>query len=95
MHRDQVLATAAAFVTDDRAETHGKLEDNFATVAAYWSAYLASVGVSVDLRRHDVAAMMVLFKVARAGPNPVHANNWIDMAGYAACGAEVAGAVEK
>lgn len=94
MRRDQVLATAAAYVTEDRAATHGNVEDSFAAIAAYWSTYLASVGCPARLKPSDVAAMMVLLKVARAGANPRHADNWIDIAGYAACGAEAAKAGE-
>lgn len=94
MRRDQVLATAAAYVTEERAAAHGGLEDNFATIAALWNAYLRRLGLPAHLAAHDVGALMVLLKVARAAGNPRHADNWIDMAGYAACAAEVAEAVE-
>jgi hypothetical protein len=38
----------------------------------------------------DVAHLMVLLKVARSINNPQHKDSWIDIAGYAACGAETA-----
>lgn len=94
MRRDQVLATAAALVTSERAATHGDMENNFATIAAYWKLYLRSRGMPVpNLDAADVAAMMALLKLARAGSNPRHLDNWVDLAGYAACGAEVAKAM--
>lgn len=37
----------------------------------------------------DVAAMMCLFKVARIATGHGKADNWIDLAGYAACGGEL------
>jgi hypothetical protein len=35
--------------------------------------------------------MMVDLKTVRAWGNPSHHDNWIDVAGYAACGGEIAG----
>ena len=85
MKRTDILATAAEVVTVDRAATHGKAEDSFARIARLWSAYL-----DVPVSSIDVAAMLGLMKIARIGGNPAHADNWIDLAGYAACGGEIA-----
>lgn len=85
MKRTDILATAAEVVTVDRAATHGKAEDSFARIARLWSAYL-----DVPVTSIDVAAMLGLMKIARIGGNPAHADNWIDLAGYAACGGEIA-----
>lgn len=38
--------------------------------------------------------MLVDLKVTRAWGNPSHGDNWVDIAGYAACGGELAGAEE-
>lgn len=84
MTRAEILATASECVTRDRAATHGNAENSFERIAALWSADL---GIPLDAL--DVARMMVLFKVARAKANPGHADNWIDMAGYAALGGEI------
>ena len=86
MKRTDILATASEYVSKDRAATHGDAEDNFRRVAALWNAYL---GVD-DITSIDVAVMLALLKVARIRSNPTHADNWIDMAGYAACGGEIA-----
>ena len=38
-----------------------------------------------------MAIMMALLKIARISKNPQHMDNWVDLAGYAACGGEIAG----
>ena len=78
------LLEAAMKATTDRGQEYGKPEDNFATIAHLWTDYLEKVITS-----HDVAMMMVLFKVARSKANPGHADNLVDIAGYAACAAEL------
>ena len=86
MKREDILATAAEYVTKDRAATHGSAEDNFRRLADLWAAYL-NVG---EITATDVAVMLALLKVARIRENPGHADNWVDLAGYAACGGEIA-----
>ena len=86
MKRADILATASEYVTKDRAATHGDAEDNFRRIADLWNAYM---GVD-DITSIDVAVMLALLKVARIRSNPTHADNWIDIAGYAACGGEIA-----
>lgn len=84
MKRADILDTAKAYVTKDRAADHGDMENNFATIASFWSTYLGT-----EVKAHDVAAMMSLLKIARIRQNPGHADNWVDSAGYAACGGEL------
>ena len=86
MKRTDILATASEYVSKDRAATHGDAEDNFRRIADLWNAYL---GLD-DTTAIDVAVMLALLKAARIRQNPTHADNWIDMAGYAACGGEIA-----
>lgn len=90
MNRAEILDTAKAYVTKDRAADHGDMEDNFATIAAFWSTYL-----NTPVNAHDVAAMMNLLKVARIRQNPGHDDNWVDGAGYLACGGEIVGRIKK
>lgn len=85
MSRADILAQASRIVTKDRAATHGAAEDSFALIGALWSVWLGQPVSSVD-----VAVMMDLLKTARIKANPGHADNWIDKAGYAACGGEIA-----
>lgn len=84
MKRSELLATAAKIVGKDRQATHGRPEDSFTRIARLWSGYL-----DFEIQPHDVPALMALLKLARIRENPTHDDNWIDLAGYAACGSEV------
>lgn len=85
MGRAQILDAARDAVLRDRAATHGALESSFGQIAAIWSVRL---GVAVSPAQ--VAILLVDLKTVRAWGNPAHADNWVDMAGYAACGGEMA-----
>lgn len=83
MNRLDTLKAAAECVCGGREEDYGSPEDNFAVIAALWTAYTGK-----DVTPKDVAMMMALLKIARAkaGSKP---DTYIDLAGYAACGAEI------
>tara|TARA_E500000081_G_scaffold141459_1_gene159413 strand:- start:1022 stop:1291 length:270 start_codon:yes stop_codon:yes gene_type:complete len=83
MKRAEVLDTAKEYVTKDRANDHGDMENNFSTIADYWSVHL-----DIEIRSSDVAVMMALLKIARIKSNPGHEDNWVDGCGYLACGGE-------
>lgn len=88
MSRQEVLEAAMKCVCGDRDEQYGSPENNFRQIAAFWNAYLGPF-LSCEITPADVAAMMILFKVARIATGQSKDDNWIDAAGYAACGAEV------
>ncbi len=84
--RVQALREAARIINGDRNKQYGTPEDNFDNIARIWS---------VIFRRHftteDVAMAMVGMKLARFASNSgFQADTWIDIAGYAGCGYEVA-----
>ena len=83
--RNQVLERAHDAVMLDRAATHGEAERTFASIAAVWSARLG-----ITITPAQVCIMMIDLKGCRAWNNPGHGDTWVDMAGYAACGGEVA-----
>ena len=85
--RKTILEAAEKCVCHDRQDAHGRPEDVFGDVAALWTAY---IGDGSELDEVDVACMMTLLKIARAKSNPLHMDNWVDIAGYAACGGELA-----
>ena len=85
MNRKTCLSLAESAVCVERAECYGAVEDNFGEIAKLWSVY---TGAEIESR--DVAAMMVLLKIARAKSGRKD-DNWVDIAGYAACGAEIDG----
>ena len=71
------------YVTKDRAADHGAMEDNFRTIARYWSIHLG-----MDITPGDVGVMMSLLKIARIKSNVSHEDNYVDGCGYLACAAE-------
>ena len=83
--RSHILDTAKSYITRDRQADHGDAEDNFSRIAGYWSLHTGTT-----LTATDVAVMMALLKVARIKQNPQHVDNWVDGAGYFACGGEIA-----
>lgn len=85
MNRPEILDTAKQMVCGQREQDYGTPEDNFKTIADFWTAYL---GYPVDTT--DVAAMMALLKIARISTGTATADSWVDLAGYAACGREIA-----
>lgn len=85
MRREDLLREAADTVTRHRQSSYGTPEDNFGRIAEFWRIYKG-----VEFSKADVAMMMILVKVARQVNSPGHADNYLDIAGYAACGCEVA-----
>lgn len=85
MKREEVLAEARKCVCGDREKSYGSPERSFECIAGMWSVYLGR-----PVSSYDVACMMALLKIARLKANPHHADSWVDIAGYAACGAECA-----
>ena len=81
--REEILEKARQCVCGDRDMQYGSPEGSFKRIADYWSLY-----INKPISPQDVAIMMILFKVARE-ENKDKADNWIDIAGYAACGGEI------
>ena len=81
-------------VCGKRKEDYGELEDNFTAVGRFWEEYLRDKCVSgcaeISVNAEDVAAMMILLKVARIKTGNGGKDSWVDVAGYAACGGEIA-----
>lgn len=90
--RADILHAAEKCVCGQRETDYGTPEDNFKAIAELWSAYLDRMSVgkygNTIVEAKDVAAMMALLKIARIAAGGGKADSWIDLAGYAACGAE-------
>ena len=84
--RKRVLSEAERCVCGQREHDYGSPEDSFKIIAALWQAYKG-----VEFTAVDAAVMLGLLKVARIANNPAHMDNFVDLAGYAACGGEIAG----
>lgn len=75
----------ARHATMQREERHGAPGVMFLRIAELWSSILGH-----RVRAHHVALCQAALKIARAVEDPTHGDNWVDLAGYAACGGEVA-----
>lgn len=86
MTRRKLLEKAAAIVCEDRNQQYGHPENNFRHIADLWTAYLDEF-----ITPTDVACMLALLKLARIkATNGQSSDSWTDLAGYAACGSEIA-----
>lgn len=88
--RKRVLSEAEKCVCGQREQDYGTPEDSFSRIAEFWVTYKG-----VEFSPVDVAIMMALLKIARISENPQHMDSWVDLAGYASCGGEIAGGCEK
>lgn len=88
MTREELLDKAKETVCKDRVTQYGNPETSFYVIAELWEAYLRAKDNECRLSAEDVANMMILLKVAREAHAPKD-DNFIDIAGYAACGSEV------
>lgn len=86
--RKRVLSEAEKCVCGQREQDYGTPEDSFEMIGKLWTVYL---DCATKIDAHDVAAMMVLLKIARIAKSPDHMDSWCDLAGYASCGGEIAG----
>lgn len=91
--RKDILTKAISTVNGDREEDYGSPEHNFETIAKLWNAYMDARPDKTDIKPVDVAAMMALLKLARIASQHAKQDNWIDLAGYAACGGEIEAAM--
>ena len=94
MTRNEILEQARKCVCGDREQDYGSPEQNFQTIASFWEVYLKKSvppGTDLCILPEDVAAMLALLKIARISSGHAKDDNWIDLAGYAACGGEIQG----
>lgn len=82
--RDNILDKTKEIINGERQGQYGKPENSLQRIAEFWSAYLER-----KLTDYDVANMMILMKVARNAGGVYKDDNWIDICGYAAIGAEL------
>lgn len=91
MTREEILKAAQSCVCGEREEDYGSPENNFNLISELWGSYLTySRRCFTAIHPHDVAAMMALLKIARIASGGGKADSWVDLAGYAACGGEIA-----
>lgn len=88
--RTKLLDEANEIVNKDRNSTYGDPEDNFKDIAALWAAYKG-----VEFSTMDVVVMNILIKVARLKKTPGYRDGLVDIAGYAACGADIQACLKR
>ena len=88
MTRAEILEKANQIVNGQREQDYGSPEDNFRTIADLWTAYCGCF--DDPFTATDVAMMMALMKIARIRSGTATEDSFIDLAGYAACGGEIA-----
>lgn len=89
--KETIADEAKRIVCGARREAYGTPEQNFERIASLWRVYLSLAhGYDDDITALDVAAMMRLMKEARLIETPDHRDSYVDLVGYALCGAEIA-----
>lgn len=88
--REEVLDQAKSLVVGDRNAQYGEPYDDFLKVADALNAYGYSGPGGRKIMPRDIPFFQVLVKLSRIVQSPTKMDSWIDLAGYAACGAEVA-----
>ena len=95
--KEELATEALRIVNGSRRAAYGTPERNFERIADLWTSYLRLRVEATDdydtftLEPRDVAAMMRLTKEARLIETPDHRDSFLDIVGYALCGAEVSG----
>lgn len=84
MKREEVLRSAGELINGDRQADYGSAWDNHHRIAQIWSVVLGR-----SITPAQVALCMVGVKIARLVNDPTKADSWVDIAGYAALGAEM------
>jgi hypothetical protein len=82
--REAVLANANELINGDRAQMYGDAAVAHDRIAQVWS-----VLIGTEINAHQVCLLLAAMKMVRAAVNPEYTDSWIDMAGYAALGAEI------
>lgn len=86
------LLSEAIQVLSQRGEHYGDVAADFSRVATLWSSLYSA---DRDYEPHEVAMHMICVKLSRLVESPGLRDNWLDIAGYAACGWEAVVQMEK
>jgi hypothetical protein len=86
-----ILQTAIDVTSGDRRRDYDRATPNHQRIADAWNWYLgARRDPTAPITAADAAHMMILLKLARACFTPTR-DTYVDIAGYARCGAQISG----
>lgn len=85
MKRDELLKEAAELIAVARDEVYGDPLANHQRIADLWSAIL-----DINIEPEEVVLCMIAVKMSRLCSARDHNDSWVDIAGYAALGGEIA-----
>ena len=88
--RTSILDAAQKCVCGDREQDYGSPESNFQIIAELWNTYLSNKSCCESITAVDVGMMLALLKIARVASGRLKDDNFVDLAGYAACAGEIA-----
>lgn len=83
--RRQLLVRAEECVLKERNATYGPPTQDFDRIAGMLNELYHGEFI---FEAHDVAMIMIVLKLSRLRHSAGHFDNWVDIAGYAACGWE-------
>lgn len=81
---EEFIKRAEHLISGDRAIQHGCKHTTHRNIAALWSAWL-----NYNIAPADVAAMMMLLKLARTKAGDYNADDFVDCIGYAGIMGEI------
>jgi hypothetical protein len=86
--RGELLDEAKLLIEGDRNKTYGSPTQNFQNTAELFTTLLRhKLKDGEVIQPHEVATLMIALKLARTIAEPKR-DNFVDIAGYAACGYE-------
>lgn len=83
MTKAELLDTAKTVVCQ-RGDNYGEVKEDFQRIATMWTLILKT-----PVSPRNVAACMIALKLSRLTNDPSHTDSIVDIAGYAACWAEL------
>ena len=83
-----VLEEAKDLIYGQRADDYGDAQSNFQRMADLVNPIIRKA--DGNLTATDMALVMIQVKIARLQESPDHEDSWVDIAGYAALGAQIA-----
>lgn len=87
-HREYILSEASRLVVTERNASYGDPRDDFLRTATMWNVlFKDKLGHAKEFVPSDVARALICVKLSRTCQAKSE-DNWVDIAGYAACGSE-------